>query len=53
MTRREALHDFIARTRDLPQVYAYAVRHGGHGAMALVQPTVVQRIFARFFEVGP
>lgn len=52
MTRREALHDFIARTRDLPQVYATAVRHGGHAAMALVQPTVVQHMFARFFEVA-
>jgi hypothetical protein len=52
MTRRAALHDFIARTRDLPEVYAHAVRHGGHGAMSLVQPSVMRRVFARFFELA-
>jgi predicted alpha/beta-fold hydrolase len=52
MTRQAALHELIARTRDLPQVYVHAVQHGGHGAMSLVQPTVIQGVFERFFELS-
>jgi hypothetical protein len=50
MTRAPALRELIDRTTGIPQVYAHAVKHGGHGAMWVVQPTVMQGIFARFFS---
>jgi hypothetical protein len=49
MTRIPALRSFVHDTGDLPEVYARAVQHGGHGAMWIVQPTVMSALFARFF----
>jgi pimeloyl-ACP methyl ester carboxylesterase len=50
MTREAALRAFIARTRDVPQIYAHSVQHGGHAAMLLVQPTITEQLYKRFFE---
>jgi predicted alpha/beta-fold hydrolase len=50
MMRPAALRDFISRTRDLPQVHAHAVPHGGHGAMWVVQPAIMTGMFERFFD---
>jgi pimeloyl-ACP methyl ester carboxylesterase len=52
MTRSAALHEFAKRIRDVPQVYARSVHHGGHGGLWMVQPTVMQRVFARFFAAA-
>jgi hypothetical protein len=49
MTRVGALRAFIQHTRAIPQIFAHSVRHGGHGAMWLVQPAVMQSVFERFF----
>jgi pimeloyl-ACP methyl ester carboxylesterase len=51
LTRVAALREFSDRTAELRQVYAHALRRGGHGAMWIVQPTVTQEIVGRFF--GP
>jgi predicted alpha/beta-fold hydrolase len=50
MTRSRAFGEFVQRTNDMPQVYVRSVRHGGHGAIWLVQPTATLRVFERFFE---
>lgn len=49
MTRIAGLRDFERSTRAVPQVYVRAVRRGGHGAMSIVQPTVMHAVFERFF----
>jgi predicted alpha/beta-fold hydrolase len=53
VTRVSALRDFIGHMRELPQVYAREVRHGGHGAFWIVQPTITAHLLARFFEARP
>jgi dienelactone hydrolase len=50
MTRKAALLAFIEHARDIPQVYARAVQHGGHAAFLLVQPTLTERLLAAFFR---
>jgi predicted alpha/beta-fold hydrolase len=49
MTRIAGLQEFERRTRGMPQVYVRAVTRGGHGAMSIVQPTVMTALFERFF----
>jgi hypothetical protein len=49
MLRAPALHEFLAHTRELPQVCVHVVRHGGHAALSMVQPLVTRAVFARFF----
>jgi predicted alpha/beta-fold hydrolase len=54
ITRIGSLREFTERTAGIPQVYVRPVNHGGHGAMWVVQPKVMQQIFARFFgDSGP
>ncbi|MET0384387.1 MAG: hypothetical protein ABW321_00440 [Polyangiales bacterium] len=50
MTRHAALESFAARVRDLPEVYVRELSGGGHGAMWLVQPAVMQAVLERFFR---
>ncbi len=50
VTRSAAFRAFSEGVRRLPRVYAREVRHGGHGAMWIVQPAITHRIFARFFQ---
>jgi hypothetical protein len=50
MTRVAGLHDFSRRTMNMPQVYARAVTQGGHGALSIVQPTIVRAVFEHFFR---
>jgi hypothetical protein len=52
MTRITALREFVERTEGIPQVYAHSVEHGGHGAMWIVQPTVMRAVFEHFFSAG-
>jgi pimeloyl-ACP methyl ester carboxylesterase len=49
MTRVAGFRAFVQQTSSLRQVYARSLRHGGHGAMWIVQPAVMQRVFGRFF----
>ena len=53
MTRSGPLHAFIERTRGVEQVYAHAVRHGGHASLWVVQPRVMGALFQRFFTPTP
>jgi predicted alpha/beta-fold hydrolase len=50
MTRKAAFDTFRAHSRGLAQLYVHSVRHGGHAAMWVVQPTVMEAIFQRFFS---
>jgi dienelactone hydrolase len=50
MTRAAALHAFVERTRGLAPLYTRAVRSGGHAALLLVQPTVMEAVYSRFFR---
>jgi hypothetical protein len=49
MVRVPALREFAALTRDLPQVSAHILEHGGHAAMSLVQPAITRAVLQRFF----
>jgi pimeloyl-ACP methyl ester carboxylesterase len=49
MVRVPALHEFVRLTREMPQVYAHVLKHGGHAAMSLVQPTITRAVLQRFF----
>jgi predicted alpha/beta-fold hydrolase len=49
LTRQAPLNEFVRLSGGIPQVYARAVRHGGHGAMWVVQPAVMRRMVADFF----
>jgi hypothetical protein len=44
-----ALLEFAGLTRDLPQVSTHILKHGGHAAMSLVQPTITRAVLERFF----
>lgn len=49
MTRAAALRAFSDDTRSLPQVYSRVLQRGGHGGLSIVQPVVMQALYARFF----
>jgi pimeloyl-ACP methyl ester carboxylesterase len=49
MVRVPALLEFAGLTRDLPQVSTHILKHGGHAAMSLVQPTITRAVLERFF----
>jgi predicted alpha/beta-fold hydrolase len=50
LTRKAALEEFVRLSAGIPQVYARSVRHGGHGAMWVVQPAVMRRMVEHFFD---
>jgi predicted alpha/beta-fold hydrolase len=50
MTRDTAFREFARKTNEMPQVYVRSVRHGGHGAMWIVQPSATLGLFERFFQ---
>lgn len=49
MTRIAALRAFSDHTHGITQAYVRTVTHGGHGAVWIVQPTVMRAVFQRFF----
>ena len=49
MTRIAGLREFAELTRGLSQVYVRSLSRGGHAGMWIVQPTVMQALFGRFF----
>ena len=49
MVRVPALRELARLTRDIPQIATHILAHGGHGAMALVQPAVTRAVVQRFF----
>lgn len=49
VTRVAALGAFERHTAALPEVHVRSVRHGGHGAMWVVQPAVMRELIMRFF----
>lgn len=52
MVRVPALRELAELTRDIPQVSVHILQHGGHGAMALVQPAITRAVLQRFFTEG-
>jgi pimeloyl-ACP methyl ester carboxylesterase len=49
VTREPALRTLRTRTANIDQIYVSSVQYGGHGAMWVVQPTAMERVFSDFF----
>jgi len=52
MTRKAAFDTFRAHSRGISSVYVHSVQRGGHAAMWIVQPTLMEALFQRFFHAN-